>query len=553
MPTCAEVCAELRGVRELVAQQTTAGLDRNETIDALFASKLIQIQSMGCIPDTDKADILRAFATGPWEFKHSAELADAMRANGVTTADKKVQRRPNQHAPQFENMITEKLWIDLSNTAKFSAASRCHMLARLAAMLGIENPSPKLLYRLVQILAYAASDFAMSQDDVFKNMDMIQDFIKGYKQAKGTPYLHMFPLDAAELDEVLLKRAYPDGELPVHVTIPELDSILKGAKMRGRGKDTEWLNSVPSEYQDILLTDHPELTRRRKGKLPPHVFGRGPASRPPPSLGTAPASGHVASDLLSRGRVPLQLPAPPTRASVPGSFGLLSTHAHKREHAEVGVKSEYLADGHVHACRVCGYVATEGVAIAESLGMARGAERVDAARGGAAKLEHAHPSTDAAKAELRPPPAAPMPSAAAAGACAHPRGSVEEMEDKLAEAFTDRAAAKARAPKPAAMKRPAAYVGKAVKHAKIAKKPAGVLKLLAGPALDAKGFPIMTDVFDKMKEDVASISYNAFNSRAYDSATRRGRKAGLTEAVLKTWRETQTEKANLLYARLTGK
>ena len=201
-------CQELRQVGELLCEQATAGLNRAETLDSLFEGKKTSLESFVGASASDKDMIVGAIRGGPWDTRQVVELVNTLDGKGCKRPRKgglggdalTTQRRKNQDAPQFENFIDEKLWIDLRSPTKFSPASRCHMLARSAAKLGICNPSQNLLYRLVQMLAYSANDYDMSQADVFANMDKIQDFIKGYKQDDATPYLIMYPRSVDELD-----------------------------------------------------------------------------------------------------------------------------------------------------------------------------------------------------------------------------------------------------------------------------------------------------------------------------------------------------------------
>ena len=72
------------------------------------------------------------------------------------------------------------------------------------------------------------------------------------------------------------------------------------------------------------------------------------------------------------------------------------------------------------------------------------------------------------------------------------------------------------------------------------------------PLLDKKGLPVMDDVFAKMREDFASLSFNAFTSRAFDNANRRGQKAGLSADTVKEFRSAQYAKASDLFEKMTN-
>ena len=51
----------------------------------------------------------------------------------------------------------------------------------------------------------------------------------------------MHPVNAAELPDDIKERAYPDGDIPSVVDMPELDTAMGTAKMRIRGKRSSLL------------------------------------------------------------------------------------------------------------------------------------------------------------------------------------------------------------------------------------------------------------------------------------------------------------------------
>ena len=109
------------------------------------------------------------------------------------------------------------------------------------------------LFRMVCILAWAAQDYDLTQDDIWSLMTQIQDMVKD--ACKGKPdvsYLAELPFSATSLPDDLKDRY--KGDIPIDVDIPELDSILAGRKARGgRGPnapgkhDPEWLKALPTE------------------------------------------------------------------------------------------------------------------------------------------------------------------------------------------------------------------------------------------------------------------------------------------------------------------
>ena len=545
---------ELRRLGELLDEQTAAGLDRGETLDALFEGKKASLAKFHGASECEKDFLSKAIHEGPWCDRQRAALIKVLTGGADKKAPKDAaRRRDTQNAPQFENLVHEKLWIDLRNVQKYSPASRCHMLARLAAMLGICLPSPKLLYRMVQILAYAAEEYDLSQEKVFEHMDRIQDFIKGYKQEAGTPFITMYPPIAEELEAVFLERAYRDCDLPVQVNIPELDTVLGKAKMRGRGKDMAWFKNVPEHLQKDLMADHPELVqrgmRRRFSKGSPGAVASARAAREPAhekahfASQPAPSAGYVTGDMLQHQKTALVLPDPPTTAVERPPFGILAATA-----APIVDTSGW--------CNECG---------AEVRTTAPPNEK--ARSGGAVDATHVHASGGVADATIGSADAVPTTKAASP-----PVGSVEEMEQKMAAAgearkvdatLKGKAILKAKASGPKGKAAPKAKGGAKAGAAKASVKKRACAKAGAAKAsvkkrpaaavvkTDAAGNPFMKDVFDRMEIDFPNLSRNTFTCRAYDAAERRWAQLGLPAGRMKEFRTAQYEKAQMLHRRLS--
>ena len=521
----AEQCAvELRSAGSLVNEQVKAGLDRHETLEALFCTHEKQLIQLVDLSSADVETLTKSINDGPWTKAQTGALARA--ANGATQSSRKApkaKRRANQQAPLFENLVPEKMWIDMRNREKFSDASVSFMLARLAAMLGIVNPGQKLLYRMVQIMAYTGHQYDMSQRDVWDKMDKLQDYIKGFTQASGTDYIENYPNDALLLPDAIRERAYPGDDLPVQVDIPELDSILGKSKMRGRPSDGAWLANVPSEYQAELVSSHPELidSRRRRstGKQPslsppctPRASGSSGPEQPTwpagpvtgaakswPQAGSAssPLAGQLSSALFASKRTSLSLPAPTTTETICPKFGLLSSQR-----------------GNV--CMKCGEYSHDS--------------------GGDTPVKHAFDDInddikDGTNDALKPEHASELAPAGPDGA--PPKGSIEEMERELAKASADR------------IKKKPAAASKLVK--KLMKKPASAV------ITTAKGLPCMKDFWDKQKDTFGKdMKRNVFCCRAYDTAGRRAIAAKVPKATMRVFQRQQHALASDLFDQLMG-
>ena len=174
-------------------------------------------------------------------------------------------------------MIPEETWVKLKDNRRYSQLSRASLLATVAHSLGIECPDQPTLYRMVSILAYCEQNFDLSQEEVHRLMDKIQMFLKGQPRHADLPYIVHYPCEAQELPKSVKDRAYPSGDLPVTVDIPELNMVLGDAKMRGRKKDNtpEWLQHVPEEFRDMVW-QQVSAAKRPRGSGSSHGFGIAP-------------------------------------------------------------------------------------------------------------------------------------------------------------------------------------------------------------------------------------------------------------------------------------
>ena len=534
LPDIAALARELEGVDALLKEQLNAGLDRGETIEAIHGNWILQFEQLHSLSSADAAMLTAAVnSVESWDSdkKKSQSLAKLIQKAMVKLSGTKAKtlgpRRAAQHAPQFENYITEKLWIDLRKLEEYSFASRCHLLARLAAQLGIVNPQPKLLYRLVSILAFAEQNYDMSQEDVFAAMDKIQDFIKGYNQPPDAPYLETFGADANELPEVLKQRAYPDGKMPIQVTIPELDSVLGPNRMRGRQNVSKWLDKIPAEYHDSLLAKHPELntSRRRHASksTPPQPWQR-------EALHSSVKHEHkhspvklqqTANALLKSERQELSLPSPTAAASRP-QFGLLSV---KRDLCVQCGKSK---GGQEDATK-------SGKGDADSTSES---EKDDVA---AKDTEVAHGSVEAM--ELAMSGALPMKKSKGKHSAEPPAGG--PMKKAMSKP-------PAGGPMKKAMSKSEAKSGSAMKPCTRTSATGG-----GTPMKKTMGTPIgkigLKDIYDRMKSDFkrpGGISKKDFSNRVYHRAEYRAKKAGWSPAAVVALKKQEFARASKLYDEL---
>ena len=227
---------QLKGANELLALQVDAGLDKTETLASMFASCQAQLALVGAIPKPDVADLMRASNGGPWTLEQKKELATRINNNESSPAAHAPKKRLNQTCLHFEKLIPECAWCEL-RSRNISVLPRAQLIARVGASIGLINPSEPTLFRMVAVLAYGGGDYEMTQQQVWDYMEKIQTFTKSVKTPRDMMYIVDYPVSASLLPDSLASSAYPSGDLPVDVTIPDLDTIISDKKQRGRGRD----------------------------------------------------------------------------------------------------------------------------------------------------------------------------------------------------------------------------------------------------------------------------------------------------------------------------
>ena len=252
------IARELEDVEGLVAAQVAAGLDREEVLQSLFNSWAARLSTCVKMNDKSKTMITESIRKGPWDSDQVRDLASIVLGKVGQKKSSKSSRRPNQKCVNFENFVTMECMAKLRDAQKYSRLTRCSFLASAARLVGLECPDAPTLYRMVALLAYCEQTYDLSQDDTFKYMDIIQDFIKSVPRSKNLEYIEHYPSSASSLPADFQAIAYPDG-VPPDLEIHELGSILGNNKMRGRpptGKSSkvpDWVQSVPDEYKDKVM------------------------------------------------------------------------------------------------------------------------------------------------------------------------------------------------------------------------------------------------------------------------------------------------------------
>ena len=266
---------ELASAPDLVYAQTSVGLPREIVVESLYTSWCYRLKQLTVLSDVDKTMISQSLNGEPWSCAQRVELAKIVMACDWNRS-KSAKRRPNQRCDSVENFISEQLFAKIRSPKSYPQAQRANMLANSVASLGIVNPDPSLLFRLVQLLAWGEGNYNFNQPEVHNWMDDMQKNIKRVKRP-DFPYIVEYPCTADLLPPIIQKAVYPDGVLPACVDIPELGLMLRDAKMRGRPKpvNTEWLSHVPEEYRvgvlnQIAKTQSSEVLEA-PAPLPPQI------------------------------------------------------------------------------------------------------------------------------------------------------------------------------------------------------------------------------------------------------------------------------------------
>ena len=126
------------------------------------------------------------------------------------------------------------------DTAAYSVLSRLTYIACAARQIGIVNPDEGALFRMVGIMCVhdSALQGSIQQKEVFSHMNTLQTLIKapGCTIKQPMEFIEMYPPSAEFLPPQILQAAFPDGNIPPEVVMPELKTVLASFRMRGGRK-----------------------------------------------------------------------------------------------------------------------------------------------------------------------------------------------------------------------------------------------------------------------------------------------------------------------------
>jgi hypothetical protein len=255
----ADAIAELADLPMLVNAQVDAGMAKNDVVDALFDSWSIRIGTLAGLRAGQKKELTDAVVRGPWDPVQKSTLAKSIISGEPLTGSPSMARKSNQVCSNFENFIPEGVWATLRRQTNLSSSGRASMLAGVAHSIHLFQPTEPTLFRMAAIMAWSTDYIDITQEEVYQYMDKLRAFVK-IRQAQATKkklanLLTTYPTTADELPRELKELAYTDAEghviVPPAVSIPELDTIFGGLKMRGK-KDMGWMKHVPPHLRDYV-------------------------------------------------------------------------------------------------------------------------------------------------------------------------------------------------------------------------------------------------------------------------------------------------------------
>ena len=490
----ADVIQDLHDANDLLESQTAIGLDATDVLDSMFMDIVSKVRGIQGLSARDKHTFTMAIGGGPWSPDHKKQLATIVRGEHGEKNVVLAGKRRNQRCHQFENWLEEKSWVYLKDK-KNSRIAKSSCLATCMSQCGIELPCEKTLYRGVSILNFCDYKYDTSEDEVKKDMEILQGFVKHHKRG-DIPFIVDYPCSPSQLAPELASAMFPKG-LPVDVVIPELDGILLGARMRGRRSEssTSWLQNVPSNRRAWVAEQLARESRRE------HAPRNGPCMSP---CNVDQAAARLDDDV--------QLPVQQRRtvAMLPWSMPTKPIHDnHSYDHKPMVTSGEVPKQ-----------------------------EAID------------EPEVD--KSDHDVGPGATMNSVEnmekSLLAAAALRDKSKGKEKKRATA-ANASAKKAPTAKQRTLVRMRLWGKQAVKHT--TPRRAGGVASAAGkaPAIIAESID-MTDIFENMRKDFHKLSRGAFTTRAYKNGMKRAQRANFAVADCTQFARDQFQQACALWTQL---
>ena len=326
-----DAARDLENVGTYVEAQLAAGRPMDSVLATQADALNHRLQNLVAV-DLQQGSILTlAVARGPWTDQQKESMSrtiDGLVASGRAAP----QRRGLQHLPKPENTMLEVEWRSLRTSGPILGAKIAQVATRMWS-IGLTCPSETTSVKFAGILCVCCNIADPDeQRDVFERLKAA---VKALDDKRTYPHGHLlqYPPDMADWPEAMVEYAY-DSERPIKVNMPELDIIMAGTLLRGRGatqkrKKKAFLRGLQSIKEDadecgvnLDIGSHRDMKNAR-ALLDKHMGSAeaalasapasqaAPASAPPASNVGGAALARLASTTLSVFKPHLALPPPP--------------------------------------------------------------------------------------------------------------------------------------------------------------------------------------------------------------------------------------------------
>ena len=226
------VASDLEHVGTYVEAQLAAGRSMPSVLEAQADALHHRLQNLAAVDMQQGSLLTLAVTRGPWTDQQKARLSRAIDGL-VAKAQALPKRRGLQHVAKPENTMLDVEWRSLRADGPILSAKVAQVATRMWS-LGITCPSEPTSCKFAGIICLCCNIAdPQEQRDVFER---VKQAVKLLDEKRAYPHGHLldYPPNMADLPEAMLEYAY-NGELPLEVSMPELDVIMAGTQLRGRG------------------------------------------------------------------------------------------------------------------------------------------------------------------------------------------------------------------------------------------------------------------------------------------------------------------------------
>ena len=239
MPACPsrnalvnDVARDLANIGTYVEAQLAAGRPIDSVLVTQADAVHHRLQNLAAVDMQQGSMLTLAVARGPWTDQQKNSMSRTIDGL-VASARAAPQRRGLQHLPKPENTMLEAEWRSLRTDGPILTAKIAQVATRMWS-IGLTCPSETTSCKFAGIICVCCNIVdPHEQRDVFERLKAA---VKALDENRIYPYGHLlqYPPDMADWPEDMVAYAY-SGERPIEVNVPELDIIMMGTQLRGRG------------------------------------------------------------------------------------------------------------------------------------------------------------------------------------------------------------------------------------------------------------------------------------------------------------------------------